>query len=236
MKHLLASALLLAALFATPFASAQAPTRPPARPPARPAAPPSLAGIYQTIPNDETLPGGLKNTGGPDAITLTPAAIELSKTSDLTEEASKLCLPVGPFRMMARDGVKIELVNTPETIVMLFEDVSHGYLRTIHMNRPHLKTFEPSWMGDSTGRWEGRTLVVDTIGFNDRTWLNAHGAQHSDALHLVERIRPLPGNVLEYRVTATDPKALARPSTYVRYYRKLATDVMAEDFCEAELN
>ena len=87
-------------------------------------------------------------------------------------------------------------------------------------------------MGDSVGRWEGGTLVVDTVGFNDRTWLNDAGAQHSDALHLVERIRPLlDGKYLEYKVTAEDPKTLAKPYTYTRYYEKLKTEIQ-DDVCE----
>jgi len=61
--------------------------------------------------------------------------------------------------------------------------------------------------------------VVDAAGFNDRTWLNDAGAQHSDALHLVERSRPvLDGKYLEYKVPAEDPKELAKPYTYMRYY------------------
>ncbi len=91
--------------------------------------------------------------------------------------------------MMAEDRTKIELVPAPGMIVMLFEDLAHGVMRTIYMNRGHLEKIEPLWFGDSVGKWEGETLVVDTTGFNERTWLNEKGAQHSDALHLVERIR-----------------------------------------------
>jgi hypothetical protein len=135
---------------------------------------------------------------------------------------------------MARDGTKIELVPALARgmIVMLFEDVSHGHIRSIFLGRAHPEKLEPSWHGDSVGRWEGSTLVVDTIGFNDRTWLNGAGAQHSDAFHLVERIRPiLDGKYLEYRVMAEDGKALAKPFAYTRYYEKLKTEIM-EDVCE----
>jgi hypothetical protein len=78
------------------------------------------------------------------------------------------------------------------------------------------------------------TLVVDTTGFNDQTWLNEEGAQHSDALHLVERIRPvLGGQYLEYKVVAEDPKTLAKPYSYTRYYKKLETEV-TDDPCQDE--
>lgn len=75
------------------------------------------------------------------------------------------------------------------------------------------------------------TLVVDTIGFNTRTWLNDAGAQHSEALHLIEHIRPiLKGQFLEYEMTAADPMALAKPYTYRRYFEKLSTEI-GENVC-----
>ena len=62
-------------------------------------------------------------------------------------------------------------------IVMLFEDLERGVMRTIYTKRGHQEKLEPTWMGDSVGHWEGDSLIVDTIGFNDRTWLNDAGAQ-----------------------------------------------------------
>jgi len=196
------------------------------------ASPPNLTGVYQSIASGVTLPRGLRNTGSPEEIVLAPAAIEQIKSVDLTQDPEKLCQPIGPVRMMARAGIKIELANAKGAIVMLFEDISRGHIRTIHLNRPHPEKPEPTWQGDSVGRWDGSTLVIDTVGFNERTWLNAAGAQHSDALHLVERVTPvLDGKYLEYTATVEDPQALARPYTYVRYFEKVATEV-AEDVCE----
>ena len=193
-----------------------------------------LRGVYQAIPNGATLAGARKNAGSPADIALLPAVAEQMKTVNLKEDPAKMCQPVGPFRMMAREQTKIELVPEPTMVVMLFEDLSHGLMRTIYLSRPHPKGAEPTWMGDSTGRWEGDMFVVDTVNFNDRTWLNDKGAPHSDALHLVERIRPiLSGAYLEYKVTAEDPKALAKPYTYTRYYEKLKTEV-TDDVCEDE--
>jgi hypothetical protein len=198
------------------------------------AATPGLTGVYQAVPQGATLLGGLKNSGGPSEIALQPLAAQQMKQVDLKEDAAKLCLPVGPFRMMARERTKIELVPGPGTLVMLFEDISHGQMRTIHLARWHPEKLEQSWLGDSVGRWEHDTLVVDTVGFNDRTWLNEKGAPHSDAFHLVERIRPVAGGkLLEYKVTAEDPKVLEKPYTYVRIYQKLDTEIM-DDFCEID--
>lgn len=197
-------------------------------------APVDLSGVYQAIPADMVLPGGRRNTGSPSDIPLRPAVVEQMKGVDLTRDPSRFCQIVGPFRNMARDRVKVELVQviSNDTIVMLFEDVSRGYLRTIALTREHPEPGTVTWNGDSVGHWEGATLVIDTVGFNDRTWLNDAGAPHSDALHLVERIRPiLGGRYLEYRVTADDPSILAKPFTYTRYFEKLHTDIM-EDVCE----
>ncbi len=197
-------------------------------------APPDLQGVYQSLPDRTTLPGGLKNAGSPAAIELLPEAAKQAKSMDLKTDPWKMCQPVGPFRMMAKEQTKIELAPVSAVIVMLFEDLSHGMMRTIYLKRGHPAKLEPAWLGDSVGRWEGDTLVVDTAGLNDQTWLNDQGAQHSDALHLVERIRPvLSGQYLEYRMTAEDPKALAKPYSYTRYYKKLDSEVV-DDPCQDE--
>jgi hypothetical protein len=194
-------------------------------------APPDLTGVYQAIPNGKILPAGRRNQGSPAEIVLRPGV----KTFNPKQDPARICQVIGPFRMMARDETRIEIVPEPYMIMVLFEDTAHGHLRTLHLNRPHPSNLaEGTWLGDSSAHWEGDTLVVDTVGFNDRTWLNDQGAQHSDALHLVERIRPiLGGKYLEYKVTADDPKALARPYMYTRYYEKVKSEIK-EDICEDE--
>jgi hypothetical protein len=221
-----ARALSLILIASIPGALAQAPRAS--------AAAPDLAGVYRIVASGTTLPGGLKNAGSPADLALLPAAAQQMKSVDLKQDPAKVCAPVGPFRMMAWEENKIELVPAHGMIVMLFEDLSHGVMRTIYLNRGHAEKFNANWMGDSVGRWEGNTLVVDTVGFNDNTWLNSAGAQHSDALHLVERIRPvLDGKYLEYKVTAEDPKTLTKPYTYTRYYERLKAEIQ-EKVCEDE--
>jgi len=191
------------------------------------------------------LPGGLKNSGSPSEIALLPQAAAQMKSVNPKDDPWRTCQPVGQFRMMAREGTKVELISEKGMLAMLFEDVAHGLLRTIYLNRGHLErpvappdlAIEAStgmWFGDSVGRWEGDTLVVDTTGFNTRTWLNDAGAPHSEALHTVERIRPIRGGqFLEYKMTAEDPMALAKPYTYTRYYEKLNSEI-AEKICVDE--
>jgi hypothetical protein len=196
--------------------------------------PPNLQGVYQSIPAQTMLPGGQKNAGSPAAIELLPAAARQAQSIDLKSDPWKMCQPVGPFRMMAADRAKIELVQVSGMVVMLFEDLSHGMLRSIYLRRGHPAKLQPTWLGDSVGRWEGDTLVVDTTGFNDQTWLNEKGAQHGPELHLVERIRLMPGSeYLEYKVTAEDPKTLSKPYSYTRYFKKLDTEI-EDDPCEDE--
>jgi hypothetical protein len=207
--------------------------------------PPDLTGVYQSISNATALPGGIKNTGYPSEIALLPAAAAQMKDVNPKYDPWRMCQPIGEFRMMARERTKIELAPVNGMIVMLFEDVAHGLIRTIYLKRghserpttgsdPNLPFSASNWLGDSVGHWEGDTLVVDTIGFNTRTWLNDAGAPHSEALHLVERIRPIRGGqFLEYKMTAEDPMALAKPYAYTRYYEKLNSEI-ADDLCRDE--
>ena len=208
-------------------------------------APPDLTGVYQSIANGITLPGGLKNAGSPNDISLLPAAAAQMKNINPKDDPWRMCQPIGEFRMMARENTKIELAPVNGMIVILFEDIAHGLIRTIYLNRghaqrpttgtdPNLPFSLASWLGDSVGHWEGDTLVVDTIGFNTRTWLNDSGAPHSESLHLVERIRPIRGGqFLEYKMTAEDPMTLAKPYTYTRYYEKMRAEI-ADDVCRDE--
>jgi len=207
--------------------------------------PPDLAGVYQSISNGTTLPGGLKNSGSPSEVALLPSAAAQMKNVNPKDDPWRICQPVGEFRMMAREHTKIELAPVPGMLAILFEDIAHGLIRVVYLTRGHAErsavASDPgmplatsNWLGDSVGHWEGETLVVDTIGFNTSTWLNDAGAPHSEALHLVERIRPIRGGqFLEYKMTAEDPMALAKPYTYTRYYEKINAEI-AEVICRDE--
>jgi hypothetical protein len=217
---------------------------PPGAPPATIAAPPpvppadaarlkSLAGVYEPVAGGTTIPGGLKSTGTLSDITLLPAAQQTAKSRDLAFDPAKHCMVVGPFRMMARDDNRFEVLTTGNRVTLMFERVALGNKREIYLGRTdHSAKGDPTYLGDSIGRFEGDTLVVDTTRFNEATWLNDLGAGHSDTLHLVERFRPVAGGrFLEYQVTADDAKALAKPYTYTRYYQRSNTELQ-EDFCE----
>ena len=102
-----------------------------------------------------------------------------------------------------------EIVQTPDSIVIRYE-FAHA-LRMIPMSSKHADGIPPSWMGDSRGRWEGDTLVVDVTNFNDQTWFDRAGNFHSDALHVVERYTMMNPDHILYEATIEDPNVFTRP-------------------------
>jgi hypothetical protein len=193
----------------------------------------TLAGIYEPVPAGTTLPGGLKPTGTLNDMALTPQAQTTLKSRNLEFDPVKHCMVVGPFRMMARDDNRFELLTAQNRMTMMFERTALGNKREIYLGRTeHTSKGDPTYLGDSIGRIDGDSLVVDTTRFNDATWLNDLGAPHSEALHLVERFRPIAGGkFLEYQVTADDPQSLSKPYSYTRYFQRSSTELQ-EDFCE----
>jgi len=192
---------------------------------------PDLTGVYQSVGNGVT-PGGLKNEGSPEEISLQPAAAAKAQSAKFGADPANTCQVIGPFRMMARDNNLIDIVPSPATnrVFIFFEDVFLGYFRQIFLDkRPaprHEFPAEDPGQGDSFGHWEGDTLVVDTINFNNYIWLNSKWAPHSDALHLTERYRLVGGgSYLEVKVTADDPNVLTKPYTYTRYFQKVNTEL-----------
>lgn len=121
------------------------------------------------------------------------------------------CFPAGvPYVLLV--PTPFEFVQTPDRVLQLFE-YNHNVRRIFTDGRAHpadlQDTESAQWMGHSTGRWEEDTFVIDTIGFNDRSWLDRAGHPHSSALHLVERLRRSDHATLEYTVIVDDPKAYA---------------------------
>ncbi|HEV2985260.1 MAG TPA: hypothetical protein VGX46_12780, partial [Vicinamibacterales bacterium] len=92
------------------------------------------------------------------------------------------------------------------------------------------------WLGDSIGRWDRETLVIDTIGFNDKTWVDRAGHPHSDALHVVERLRRIDQNTLQNDITIEDPKAYSRPWGGQIRFQSRPTWNITEMVCEDNIN
>ena len=126
------------------------------------------------------------------------------------------CLPPGGPRLMATP-YPMEIVQLPEQkrILMIFEGATHIW-REIYMDgRPHPQGdgLNPTYLGHSVGRWEGDTLVVDIVGFNEQTWIDYYGHPHTDMLHVVEKYSRPNKNVLHYEATFEDPGAYTKPFT-----------------------
>ena len=120
------------------------------------------------------------------------------------------CFPAGVPRSLYVPS-PFEIVQTPGYVLMMFERMSW---RIIPLDgRAHLPDTIRLWQGDSVGRWEGDTLVVESKNFNGKTWLNQAGEVVTHALHVVERITPVDADRLDYRATVTDPVAYTRPFT-----------------------
>jgi hypothetical protein len=149
-----------------------------------------------------------------------------------SEDPILTCMPPGVPRIMLIP-FPLQIIQTPGEVVMLFE-YDH-YVRHIYLDRrEHPKEIEPNWMGDSIGWWQGNTLVVDTTGLNDKTWLDQVGHPHSDALHVVERISRLDRDTLQDNLTIDDPKAYKNSWTGQQVFKLRPSWHLLEYVCAAD--
>ena len=137
------------------------------------------------------------------------AAAEAKKRASRPgEDPRALCLPTGVARMHALDLAKF--IQTPDLIVVLVELSVPGVRQIFLDGRPHPANLQPNWLGHSIGRWENDTLVVDTIGFNDKGWLDGSRPQ-TEQLHVIERFRRIDLGHMELEITIDDPGAYTKP-------------------------
>ena len=122
-----------------------------------------------------------------------------------SDSAGVLCLPFGP----RADSDLGKIIQAPNFLIMLFEDLT--YRQVFLDGRPLPEDPNPTWMGYSVGHWDKDTLVIESAGFNDRTWLDADGHPHTEALRVTERLRRPDFGHLELLRTIEDPKALTEP-------------------------
>jgi len=124
----------------------------------------------------------------------------------------------------------MEIFQVPD-MVLIYQEAGNQ-LRQIHMNRGHNKDLDPTYNGDSVGKWDGNTLVVDSVGFNDVTWLDHVGLPHTGALHVVERIHRVDHNTLVDDFTIEDSKAYTKPWTVSQTYHLKPGWEIAEYVCD----
>jgi hypothetical protein len=160
------------------------------------------------------------------------ALVEQRKEDLGRQYMNVLCVPLGPGYATSADSTgaeMIKIVQTPGLILILNPDLTY---RQIFLDGRQLESApNPSWMGYSVGHWDGDTLVVESFGFNDRTWLDHDGHPHTEGLRMTERYRRRNVGNLDVEVTFSDPGAYAKPWT-VAVRAELAADTeMIEWVC-----
>jgi len=183
---------------------------------------PDLSGIWQAIgvslfgETGEVRPGeGRASTYGPRE-SAPYQAWAVSKVNELAADnrtdPNVHCKMAGVPRITGIP-VPFEIVQTPKKTIILYES-NHAFRIIPTDGKPHPPDLDPTYMGDSVGRWEGDSFVVDVTGFNDKTWLPGAGHFHSEELHVTERFKRNANDTITYEATMEDPKALAKPWTY----------------------
>lgn len=167
--------------------------------------------------------------GKPDMLPWADKVFQERLANNSKDAPGSHCLPRGINNAGAL--FPYELVQTSKRLVMLFEDDVPSH-RTVYLDgRKHPKDPNPNWMGHSIGRWEGDTLVIDTIGFNDKSWLTIQGHPHTEAMHVTERIsRPDLGH-LNIEFTIEDKETFRTPWVIKRVADLNTKDEVGEYVC-----
>ena len=160
-----------------------------------------------------------------------PHAVTLVQTNDPVAQ----CFPPGVPKIYLVRGAPLEILQAPGRVMMFFE-YDHFVREIFTDGRQHTADLNPTWMGESIGKWERDTLVVDTIGFNEKTWLDYAGHPHSDQLHLVERIQRTSHDTLVNDITIEDPKAYTKPWTSHMVFDLKPDWKIEETICEDNVN
>ena len=192
---------------------------------------PDFSGIWHAakrLPCDreasQFIPCGIEIGGSPQALDFgvdipgglpyLPWAAELVKqrTADgRIDDPHVRCLPDNPPRTWTMPHLT-KAVHTPKVLLLLYE-VNAMYRQIFIDGRPLPEDLSPAWNGYSTARWEGETLVVQTVGFRNDLWIDMGGSPMSDAARLIERLRRPNYGTLELEITVDDPKVYRRPWT-----------------------
>jgi hypothetical protein len=152
--------------------------------------------------NDTLKPG--------EELPLQPWALKLAKERLSKDDPEANCLPTGVPRQAPYPW---RIVQTPTHMFFLFEGNIHSYRQIFLDGRKHPADPDPTWYGHSVGTWDRDTLVIDSVGFNDRFWFDFTGHPHTEKLHTIERFRRPDFERLEYEVVIDDPGAYTKPFT-----------------------
>jgi len=155
---------------------------------------------------------------------------EIKSDRTISADPTFRCEPPGVPHIYGIGGYSIEFLQTPARIMIFYESI-HTF-RTIWMDgRKRPEDADPLWMGFSVGRWDGNDLVVDTTGFNDKTWINGAGYPHTEALHVIERFHRADPNHMQLDITIDDPKSYTQPWKMGVNFTLQPTWEFGESFC-----
>jgi len=163
---------------------------------------PDLSGLW-----NGPLPVGAATPEMPDMLPWAEAISKQRVHDNLKDAPSARCLP---FNVAPISGFLNRIVQAPDILVVIVEYDIPGYRQVYLDGRSHPKDLEPSWTGHSIGKWDGDTLVIDTVGYNEKTWLG-ESSPHTTQLHVTTRLRRIDSGHLEIEATFDDPGALKKP-------------------------
>jgi hypothetical protein len=166
----------------------------------------------------------------PEDAPLRPQGAKISREHPLGSNPGDKCLPLGiPASGLVSEPNRI--VQSPRMLVIMYEsDGTHRQIYTDGRELPK-EVAQPAWLGYSAGKWDGDTLVVETAGFNDKTWLDLSGHPHSEALRIVERYHRRDFGHLDVEMTFHDPEMYTKPFS-IKFTQELWPDSeIFEYFC-----
>ena len=170
---------------------------------------------------------------------LKPWAVEQMRKANDAVLAGKIpfiarerCWPAGvPAIDIYNRGQPVHFIQTPKMVVIINE--LYPQIRHVYLNVPPSAHVKPSWYGESVGHYEGDELVVDTIGLNERTFVDNYRTPHTEQLHVVERFKMVDGgNTLQVFITVDDPGAFNMPWSAMQHWQRINRGPLIEDVCE----
>src|SRR5579863_1565447 len=183
---------------------------------------------------------GVWNGGGPigdiaqgmpkgAVIPMTPAAEKIFKSRQSKDDPESNCLPTGIRRIAPYPW---RIVQTPTHVFFLFEGNIHSFRQIFTDGRKHPDDPDPTWYGHSIGHYDGDTLVVDTVGYNDKFWFDFAGHPHTEQLHTVERYKRTDLGTLVVETDINDPGAYSKPFTISFTFGLRPKEELMEYICQ----
>jgi hypothetical protein len=182
---------------------------------------PDLSGVWH---RPETV-----DLGNPQMLPWTASATRERAKNGFRDSPATRCLPMGVSLLAP---ILTKFIQTAKELVIIQEAPGGGTIEVFIDGRDHPRNLEPTWLGHAIGKWDGDTLVVDRVAFNDRGWLSAQGHPRTEMLHVVDRIRRIDAGHLEIETTIDDSGTLAGPWTTRQRTTLAPGEQLLEFVCE----